>query len=73
MTDNVNHTDWITTSEAAELTGYSPHYVRRLMRKNRVLAKKWGNTWMINKQSLLDYKQRMDELGRARHNPRQEK
>ena len=73
MTANSSPTEWITTAEAAKMTGYSPHYVRRLMRKQRVLAKKWGNTWMIDKQSLLDYKQRMDELGRARHNPRLEK
>jgi excisionase family DNA binding protein len=69
MTDKLNPTEWITTSEAAELTGYSPHYVRRLMRKSRVAAKKWGNTWMIDKQSLLDYKRRMDSLGRTKYRP----
>ena len=69
MAEDFNPKEWITTAEAADLTGYSPHYVRRLMRKDRVLAKKWGNSWMINKQSLLDYKRRMDSLGRAKYKP----
>ena len=69
MAKDFDPTEWITTAEAAELTGYSPHYVRRLMRNDRVMAKKWGNSWMINKRSLLSYKQRMNELGRARYNP----
>ena len=33
--------EWITTSEAAALTGYSLNYIRRLVREKRVPAAKW--------------------------------
>ena len=62
-------TEWVTTDEAAQLTGYSPHYVRRLVRQSRVRAKKWSRVWMIDKQALLDYQERMEALGRAKHDP----
>jgi len=69
MPDDFNPTEWITTKEAAELTGYSVDYLRRIMRKGRVEARKWVNTWMINKASLLAYKREMDCLGRSKHDP----
>ncbi|MBN1815443.1 MAG: helix-turn-helix domain-containing protein [Anaerolineae bacterium] len=69
MPNDFDPGDWITTKEASELTGYSIQYVRRLMRKGRVVAKKWLRDWVISKQSLLEYKEGMDELGEARYNP----
>jgi excisionase family DNA binding protein len=61
--------DWITTKEAAGLTGYSVQYIRRLVRQGRVVAKKWLRDWAVSRQSLLDYKEKMDGLGRTKHNP----
>lgn len=69
MTNDFDPGDWINTQEAAELTGYSVQYIRRLMRQGRVVAKKWLRDWVISKQSLLEYKKTMDELGRAKHDP----
>jgi excisionase family DNA binding protein len=69
MPNDFDPGDWITTKEAAELTGYSMQYVRRLMRQGRVVAKKWFRDWVISKQSLVEYKKTMDKLGRARYNP----
>ena len=47
--------EWITTSEAAELSGYHPEYLRELIRTEKVHGRKFGNVWQISKQSLLTY------------------
>lgn len=60
---------WVTTRQAAELSGYTIVYVRRLVKKGRVEATKTGRDWLINRASLLAYKARMDTLGPQKHNP----
>ena len=62
-------TEWIATAEAAQLTGYSPNYVRQLVRQSSVRARKWSRVWMIDKQALLAYQEHMEALGRAKHDP----
>ena len=47
--------DWISTQEASQLSGYNPHYLRRLMRGKLIAADKKGNTWWIDRKSLLAY------------------
>jgi len=69
MTDPFDPTEWITTKEAAELTGYSIQYIRRLVNRKRILARKWGRDWFVSKQALLDYQQAMGQLGKERYNP----
>jgi excisionase family DNA binding protein len=60
---------WITTDEAATLTGYSRAYIRRLANHGRVEARKIVRDWLISRQSLLAHKTRMETLGDQRHNP----
>jgi excisionase family DNA binding protein len=60
---------WITTDEAQALTGYSVAYLRRLANRGDVEARKVGRDWLIWRESLLEYKARMDGLGREKHNP----
>lgn len=60
---------WLTTDESAELTGYSVAYLRRLVREGRVLARKVQREWLVNRDSLIDYKAKMDDLGRAKFSP----
>ncbi|MBN1815440.1 MAG: helix-turn-helix domain-containing protein [Anaerolineae bacterium] len=60
---------WITTDEAQELTGYSIAYLRRLANRGDIEARKVGRDWLIWRESLLAYKDQMDSLGRAKHNP----
>ena len=69
MTDTFDSTEWITTDEAAELTGYSVQYVRRLLRKDRVHAKKWMRDWMVDKKDILAYQRSMQSLGQKRYDP----
>lgn len=60
---------WITTDEAASLTGYARAYVRRLARQGQVGASKVAQEWLIEKESLLAYRRQMDGLGAQRFNP----
>jgi len=60
---------WITTREAAALTGYTTAYIRQLAIRGRVEAQKVGRDWLISRESLLAYKRKMDALGPQKHNP----
>ena len=60
---------WITTNEAAELTGYASAYLRQLIILGRLPAKKRGRDWFIDREIVLAYAQEMKALGPAKHNP----
>jgi excisionase family DNA binding protein len=60
---------WITTAEAAALSGYVAAYLRRLASRGHIKACKVGRDWLIEQKSLLTHKARMDALGNRRHNP----
>jgi excisionase family DNA binding protein len=61
--------DWITTKEAAEISGYHVEYIRELIRADRIKAKKWGREWMISRASVLDHIREVKKLG-ARRGPK---
>ena len=46
---------WLTTSEAAELTGYGTQRIRQLAREGRVRAVKIGHQWWVHKKALLEH------------------
>jgi excisionase family DNA binding protein len=60
---------WVTTTEAAEITGYSITYMRQLANRDRIEARKVGRDWLIERTSLLAFKAQMDRLGNDKHNP----
>ena len=47
--------DWLKTTEAAEISGYHPNHIRRLIRAGEIMARKWGAALMIDRQSLVEY------------------
>lgn len=47
--------EWITTKQAAGITGYHPEYLRELIRNERITAQKFGTVWQIDKKSLEAY------------------
>ena len=47
--------DWLTTFEAATLSGYNPDYIRQLIRTKKLVARKWGLSWQVSRQSLESY------------------
>jgi excisionase family DNA binding protein len=59
-------TDWVTTSEAADQTGLTPDYIRRLIRARKVEGRKWGNSWMVSQASIEHYARNVRELGMKR-------
>jgi excisionase family DNA binding protein len=47
--------EWITTATAAELSGYHPEYIRRLIRRGEISGRKFGIVWQVNKSSIVSY------------------
>ena len=64
-----NPSEWITTKEAAELTGYSPVSVRWMVREGKIEGQKFGRDWLVKRASVLEYTRRMKELGSDKHDP----
>ena len=62
--------EWITTAEAAELSGYHPEHLRELMREGKIEARKFGIVWQVSKQSLLNYLKVAEQSRDARHGPK---
>ena len=71
--DEPNPTHWITTTEAAELTGYTPANFRQAIKRKRLTGKKRGRDWWLLKADVLTYAQEMKRLGSAKHNPMRHK
>jgi excisionase family DNA binding protein len=62
--------DWITTTEAIRLTGYNAEYIRRLVRSKKIVARKFGTLWQIDRKSLLSYLKTGRQSEDKRHGPR---
>lgn len=58
--------DWITTSEAAELSSYSRKHVIRLIESKLVKGKRFGPIWQVDRVSLLAYVRKAEKLGLKR-------
>lgn len=58
--------DWITTAEAARVSKYHPEHIRRLIKSNKIMAKKFGEVWQIDRRSLLAYIKATEKQGKKR-------
>ena len=47
--------EWLSVSDAAELSGYHPEYIRRLIRDGEIEARKFSIVWQVRRESLNDY------------------
>ena len=56
----------ITVREATQLTGYSSEYIRELCRGGKIGSRKFGTTLVVEKDSILEYKQRQDQKRTSR-------
>lgn len=61
--------EWLTTEDAARVSGYSQAYMRQLAQRGEVTALKAGRDWLLERGALLEYKRRMEALGDGKHNP----
>lgn len=66
---NLDPVEWITTNEAAELTGYSAVTMRQFAREGRLLSMKRGRDWFLSKAAVIAYHQEMQRMGALKHNP----
>ena len=69
MTEDFDPTLWITTAEAAEMTGYTQIHFRQLARRGKLKACKIGRDWFLDKQAILDYVDQMRQLGPEKYDP----
>jgi excisionase family DNA binding protein len=69
MADGFNPTEWITTKEAADLTGYNQEYIRQMIRSDRIVAEKKGRDWWVDRASIEAHAEKMKQLGVAKHDP----
>ena len=51
----INDETYITTNQAASLTGYDPGHIQKLAASGAIKAQKVGRSWAISKQSILNY------------------
>jgi hypothetical protein len=58
--------EWITIREAAEISGYHIEHVRRLIRADRVKARKFATVWQVDRRSLLAYLSKAEKIGKRR-------
>ena len=63
--------EWLTTAEAAELSGYNLQYIRRLIRTGRIDSRRFGDVWQVNQRSLQEYLQAARESGDKRRGPQE--
>lgn len=64
--------DWLTTQEAAELSGYHPEYLRDLIRIGAIAATKKGNSWWVDRKSLVAYIKEAEKSKDRRRGPKKE-
>ena len=46
--------EWLITSEAAEISGYHPEYLRKLLQSRKLTGKKFGTTWRVSQNASRD-------------------
>lgn len=61
-------TEYISTAEAAEISGYTENYIRRLVRQHKVKAERKSGVYWIDKVSFDAYLESVKELGTQRFN-----
>lgn len=58
--------EWLTTYEAARLADLDPDYIRKLVRAEKIKARKWGQSWQVRRASLLAYVKASRDKGNKR-------
>ena len=59
--------DYLTVDETADVLGYHADSVRRIIRGGKLRADKKGTMWLIPREALEEYRQRV--AGKSKHDP----
>ena len=70
LSESQSMAEWITTKEAAELSGYHMKHIRRLILAGKVKGRKVSIVWLVDRASLLSYVRKAEKLG-AKRGPKQ--
>ena len=62
--------EWLSVSEAAEISGYHPEYIRRLIRDGEIEARKFSIVWQVRRESLNNYIQSAKSQSDKRYTPK---
>jgi len=62
----INNSEWITVSQAAQLTGYNEEHITRLCRQGKIKARKYSIVWQVDRDSLSGYIAKVEKLGDKR-------
>lgn len=66
----VDMPEWITTADAAEVSGYHLEHIRLLARQGHIGAVKKGRDWWIDRDKFRAYLATVEELGTKKFDPR---
>lgn len=58
--------EWISTAQAATLSGYNDDHIRWLVLAGKVKARKFGWVWMVNRPALAAYLRKLASVGLRR-------
>lgn len=61
-----NREEWLTVTQATEISGYHPERIRELIREGKINAHKFGSVWAVYRSSLLKYLRKMQKSGEKR-------
>ena len=64
---------WLSVSEAAEISGYHPEYIRRLIRDGEIEAKKFSIVWQVKREALIAYLESAKSQDDKRFTPKSKK
>ena len=65
-----NETEWITVTQAAEISGYNAVYLRRLIRARKIDYRMFGFMYQVNRKSLLKYMNGAEKKSDQRYSPK---
>jgi hypothetical protein len=58
--------EWISVTEAANLSDYHPERLRELIREGKIKARKVITVWQVDRGSLDAYLRKIEKLGAKR-------
>ena len=67
-----NNREWITVSEAGELSGYNEEHIRRLLRDGLITGRKFGIVWQVKYGSIIAYLTKAQSSEDKRHGPKKQ-
>ena len=69
MSEGFNPTEWLTTKEAADITGYTDRHIRQSLNNGNIPGRKKGKMWFVRMDDAIAYREKMKRMGSDKHVP----